>query len=131
MAKFTEGELKVMRILWKHGELKPADIQAHHPDDIKNPALRSYLTILLEKGHVTRRLEGKAYYYQAKTPKESVARRMCRELVERFFNGSTEALVAHLIKTENYSEEDLLQLQRAARGKSADEKTQREEEGKS
>lgn len=56
MSRFTEGELKVMRILWQHGELKPADIQAKHADDIKNPALRSYLTILLEKGHVTRRL---------------------------------------------------------------------------
>ena len=48
MARFTEGELKVMRILWAHGELKPAHIQQPFPERINNPALRSYLTVLLE-----------------------------------------------------------------------------------
>ena len=26
MAKFTAGELKVMQLLWEHGEMKPADM---------------------------------------------------------------------------------------------------------
>ena len=29
MPRFTAGELEVMRILWEHGEMKPAEIQAH------------------------------------------------------------------------------------------------------
>ena len=49
MPRFTPGELSVMRILWTHGESKPADIQKMFPEPIKNPALRSYLTILVEK----------------------------------------------------------------------------------
>ena len=64
MPRFTPGELKVMRLLWEHGEMKPADLQKRFPEPIKNPALRSYLTTLLEKGHVTRRLVGKAYLLQ-------------------------------------------------------------------
>ncbi len=31
MPQFTKGELEIMRILWKHGELKPADIQDQYP----------------------------------------------------------------------------------------------------
>ena len=31
MSRFTKGELEVMRILWKHGELKPAEIQERFP----------------------------------------------------------------------------------------------------
>ena len=48
MTQFTSGEMTVMRILWEHGELKPAEIHAHFPRDIKNASLRSYLAILLD-----------------------------------------------------------------------------------
>ena len=53
MPPLTPGELKVMRLLWEHGEMKPADLQGRFPEPIKNPALRFYLTTLVEKGHVT------------------------------------------------------------------------------
>ncbi len=114
MAKFTPGELEVMRILWSHGELKPAEIQQHFPRRIKNNALRSYLTILLEKGHVVRQRKGKAYYYRAKTRLESTFRSMFDELVGACFDGSTEALLCHLIKREELTEDDLLELKRMA-----------------
>ena len=74
MPRFTQGELEIMRILWERGELKPAEIHAHFPRKITNASLRSYLAILLEKGHVVRRRVGKAYYYRAKTRRESTFR---------------------------------------------------------
>lgn len=114
MAKFTPGELEVMRILWSHGELKPAEIQRRFSREIRNNALRSYLTILLEKGHVIRQRKGKAYYYRAKTRLESTFRLMFDELVRSCFDGSTEALLCHLIKQEELSEDDLLELKRMA-----------------
>jgi BlaI family penicillinase repressor len=67
MPRFTTRELKVMKLLWEHGELKPGELQDRFPEPIKNPALRSYLTTLLEKGHVVRRRVGKAYYYKPVT----------------------------------------------------------------
>src|SRR5687768_13530960 len=70
MTKFTEVELEVMNILWEHGELKPAEVIEHYPRPIQNSAVRSFLAVLLKKGHVTRRKVGKAYYYKAKTPRE-------------------------------------------------------------
>ena len=39
MPRFTQGELEIMRILWKHGELKPAEIQEHFPRPIFLPYL--------------------------------------------------------------------------------------------
>ena len=112
MSRFTAGELEVMRILWKHQELKPAEIQALFPREIKNPALRSYLAILLRKGHVARRRVGKAYVYRAKTKRESTFRSMLRELVRVCCDGSVEMLLCHLIKSERLSDEDLLELKR-------------------
>ena len=112
MPRFTQGELEIMRILWEHGELKPAEIHAHFPRKIKNPSLRSYLAILLDKGHVVRRRVGKAYYYRAKTRRESTFRDMLRDLTRVCCDGSVETLLCQLIRTQKLSEADLLELKR-------------------
>ena len=114
MPRFTPGELKVMRLLWEHGELKPVELQERFPQPIKNPALRSYLTTLVQKGHLTRRRVGKAYYYKAATRSRSAFRTMLAELVEAYCGGSVSALVMNLIKSEKLSEADLLELKRLA-----------------
>ena len=126
MAQFTAAELEVMQILWQHGEMKPAEIQKRFPRKIKNPALRSVLSILFEKGHVTRHLQGKAYFYKVTTKQRHAFRRMLRELVDTFCSGSTEALLLNLIKSEELSEDDLLELKRLAdEGASRGEKSRR------
>ncbi len=117
MPGFTKGELEVMRILWKHGEMKPAEIQDRFPWKIQNSSLRSYLAILLEKGHLIRRRMGKAYYYRAKTRCESTFRSMLCDLTRICCDGSVEALLCQLIRSEKLSEEDLIELKRIAEEK--------------
>jgi predicted transcriptional regulator len=112
MPRFTQGELEVMQILWTHGELKPAEIHGRFPRNITNPSLRSYLAILLEKGHVVRRRVGKAYYYKAKTRRESTFRAMLRDLTRVCCEGSVQTLLCQLIRSEKLSEADLLELKR-------------------
>jgi len=112
MPRFTQGELEIMRILWSGGEMKPAQIHARFPRKITNPTLRSYLMILLEKGHVVRRRVGKAYYYRAKTRRESTFRSMLRDLTRVCCDGSVQNLLCQLIRTERLSEVDLLALKR-------------------
>ena len=114
MARFTAGEMEVMQILWEHGELKPAEIQKYFSRAIKNAALRSYLSILVDKGHLTRRSKGKAFYYRAKTKRESTFRSMLGDLVDTFCGGSSEALLCHLLSKEKLSPEELLDLHRMA-----------------
>lgn len=117
MSRFTPGEMKVMRLLWEHGELKPVELQERFPEPIKNPALRSYLTTLVNKGHVARRLVGKAYHYRAVTRPRSAFRTMLGELVDTYCGGSVRDLVMNLIKSEKLSEQELLELKRLAEGK--------------
>ncbi len=117
MPQFTKGELEVMRILWEHGELKPAEIQKRFPWELKNPSLRSYLTILLDKGHVGRRRIGKAFFYKAKTRRDSAFRSMVRDVTRVCCDGSVEVLLCQLIRSEKLSEEDLLELKRLSEEK--------------
>lgn len=114
MARFTPGELHVMQLLWEHGELKPSQIQELYPEPIKNPALRSYLTILVEKQHIARRKVGKAFFYKAITPKQSAFRSTLRELIDSYCSGSTQALLLNLIRSEKLSEAELVELKRLA-----------------
>jgi predicted transcriptional regulator len=106
--------MEVMRVLWEHGELKPAEIQERFPRPIKNAALRSYLSILHAKGHVSRRRGGNAFYYRPKTKRESTFRSMLSDLVNTFCDGSVEALLCRLLATEKLSQEELLELHRMA-----------------
>lgn len=116
MPRFTLGELAVMHILWEHGELKPSEVQEHFPEPIKNPALRSYLGILLEKGHVSRRKVGKTYYYKAVTRRNTAFRSTIREIAEAYCDGSAKKLILNLIRTEKLSKAELLELKRLADG---------------
>jgi predicted transcriptional regulator len=115
MSQLTQGELEVMQILWEHGELKPSEIQDVFPREIKNPALRSVLGILLDKGHVSRRQVGKAFLYKAKTKRESAFRSMLGHLADQFCEGSTRSLLFNLVESEKLSDDDIAELKRVAK----------------
>jgi len=112
MSRFTEGELEIMRILWDHGEQKPAAIQEQFPRKITNSSLRSYLAILLEKNHLVRRRVGKAYFYRAKTRRNSAFRSMLRDVTRTYCGGSVDALLCQLIRSQKLSSEDLIELKK-------------------
>ena len=112
MAKFTGAELDVMEILWREGECSATAIEERISRPITNSSIRSILTILLEKGHLTRRKVGKAFFYTAKTHPESAFTTAYKRMIDAFFRGSTDAFLAHLIEREKLSETELLNLKR-------------------
>ena len=119
MKNLTAREFEVMTVLWKGGALKPAEIERKFPRPIRNAALRSLLLLLLEKGRVTRKKIGKAYYYKAKTPQTSEFKRHIRRLAAAFFRGSPSALIAQLIKHEKLSDQDIRELKKIVREKNS------------
>ncbi len=114
MESFTPSELEIMKVLWEHGSLKPSEIEDHYPRPVGNAAVRSVLLILLDKGHVTRKKVGKAYFYRARTQPDSEFRRWTHRFADVFCGGSPKALIAQLIKSEKLSAEDIRELQRVA-----------------
>lgn len=114
MISLNENELEVLRILWEQGELKPAEIQAHFSWPIENATLRSVLVNLVEKKHVVRRLQGKAFFYAARIPKANLLENLMQNLARVFAGGSHKELVAQLVETADVEPADLLLLRRAA-----------------
>ena len=125
MANLNSNELEALRILWEQGTLKPAEIQEHFSWPIENATLRSVLRLLVEKGHITRRKEGKAYFYQARTSQKGMLSSMAQLMAHVFSGGSPTGLIAELIRTEKLSKEELAELQRIA-----DEKVSKSQKAK-
>jgi len=118
MMSLNETELEVLRILWERGELKPAEIQSHFSWPIENATLRSVLVNLVGKKHVTRRLQGKAFFYAARIPKASLLQNFTQRLAQIFAGGSHKELVAQLVETADIQPADLELLRQTASGTS-------------
>jgi len=114
MQDLNQNELEVMRILWEHGPLKPAAIQEEFSWPIENATLRSVLAVLMDKGHVTRRRNGKAYFYRARSGRRRGLARMAERMAQVFAGGSTTDLIAQLIRIERLSAVEIEELRRIA-----------------
>jgi predicted transcriptional regulator len=114
MTSLNQNELEALRILWERGELKPADIQARFSWPIENATLRSVLVNLVEKQHITRRLQGNAFFYAARVPKATLLQTMMQTLARVFAGGSHQELVVQLIETSDIRAADLKLIREAA-----------------
>jgi BlaI family penicillinase repressor len=112
----NQNELETLRILWERGELKPAEIQELFSWPIENATLRSVLVTLMDKGHIARKLQGKAFYYRPQVPKATLLKSMMATLVNVFAGGSPRELVAQLVETNDLKPEDLEFVRQTARG---------------
>ena len=130
MKTFTPGELEIMQVLWQHGSLKPAEILEHLDRPLTNPALRSVLRVLMEKGHVARQKKGKAYYYRTKSTAPTAFKKMTHRLADIFCGGSSFELIAQLLKSEDLSEEDVRQLQELAQEKGSETTSSKKNQGR-
>lgn len=124
MTSLNQKELEALRILWEQGELKPAEIQAHFSWPIENATLRSVLVNLVENKHITRRLQGKAFFYAALVPKATLLQTMMHTLARVFAGGSHRELVVQLMETSDIKPADLRLIRKTAAGLSS-KKTKR------
>jgi BlaI family penicillinase repressor len=91
-------ELECLSVLWPLGEGTVRDI--HRALAESRP--RAYTTVMTimdrleQKGIVARRKVGRAFLYEPKLSAEEARLKAVEKIVEGFFNGSSEALVAHL-----------------------------------
>ncbi len=91
-------ELACMNTLWPIGEGTVREIR----DRLAERRPRAYTTImtimdrLARKGVVERRKVGRAYFYRANLTAEEARAQALRQVVENFFGGSIEALLAQL-----------------------------------
>ncbi len=112
---FTEVELEFMQVIWAAGEVSTDHVQEvlnERGRNLSDGSIRKVLSILIEKGHLTRRREGRAFLYKPKVREGQAHRKMVQDLVKRAFGGSAGLMVAALFDSNALNERDLKDIKR-------------------
>ena len=112
---FTEVELEFMQIIWERGKVSTEDMQnalKKEGRNLSDGAIRKILSILIEKGHLTREKAGRSFIYCANVPKEQADSNMVRDLLSRAFSGSVTRMAAALLNSRDVSDGDIEEIKR-------------------
>lgn len=93
-------ERQIMDVLYKLERGTVGEVLAALPDRRNYSTVRAQLRVLEEKGHVRHEEQGLRYLYFPAVPREVARRSALRHLMETFFDGSTEKVVAALLGGE-------------------------------
>jgi len=91
-------ELECLKALWNLGEANVKDVRQALARN-RNLAYTTVMTILdrlARKGAAERRKVGRSFVYAPALSREVIRRAAVRELVDSFFDGSPESLLAYL-----------------------------------
>jgi len=93
-------ERQIMDVLYKLERASVGQVLATLPDRPNYSTVRAQLRVLEEKGHVRHEEHGLRYVYFPAVPRDVARRSALRHLVETFFDGSVENVVAALLGGE-------------------------------
>jgi predicted transcriptional regulator len=110
----SRRERQIMDILYRLERASVGEVLAKMAGKSSYSTVRAQLRVLEEKGHVSHEEHGLRYVYVPAVPREVASRSALRHLVETFFDGSTEKVVAALLGGEvaRISPEELDRLAR-------------------
>jgi predicted transcriptional regulator len=108
-ATLTRRERQIMDILYKRGRATAGDVMEDLPGDPHYSTVRTQLRVLEGKGHVTHEEQGLRYIYMPAVPRRAARKSALRHLVDTFFDGSAEQVVAAVLGGEGskVSDEEL------------------------
>src|SRR5450432_133758 len=93
-------ERQIMDLLYKLERATVAQVLSALPDHPNYSTVRAQLRVLEEKGHIRHEEHGLRFVYFPAVPRDVARRSALRHLIETFFDGSTEKVVAALLGGE-------------------------------
>jgi BlaI family penicillinase repressor len=110
----SRRERQIMDIIYELNEATAAQVMERLPNPPSYSAVRALLRVLEEKGHLNHKQDGPRYVFVPTLPRDEARENALKHLVNTFFDGSTEKVVAALldISDEKLSEDDYQRLSR-------------------
>ncbi|MHC4889819.1 MAG: BlaI/MecI/CopY family transcriptional regulator [Planctomycetota bacterium] len=105
----TPAELEVLQIIWEHGPCTVREVMNLLKP--KRPrvytSVMSLMNVMAEKGLLNQEPKGRAFIYSAKVSRDKTQSSMLSDLLNRAFDGSANALVAHLLEQAEPNSEEI------------------------
>lgn len=110
----TPAELEILKVLWDQGPVTVRGVMEHLPQSPPRAytTVMSLLNVMHEKGLVERQPHGRAFQYRAAEKREKTLGSMVGDIVDRAFEGSASALVAHLLQEAKPTRRELEEIRR-------------------
>ena len=111
----TEGELRLMDVLWDRGPSTVAEVaEALKSLGLAYNTVLTTMRILEDKGFVqhAKPAEGRAFVYEPLVGRDEAGRHAIRYLVSRFFRNSPELLVLNMLNDEDLTVRELQKIRK-------------------
>jgi len=95
----TRREREIMDIVHRRGRATAHEVMAELADPPSYSAVRTFLRLLEERGHVRHEQDGARYIYMPTVARRDAQRSAISHLVDTFFDGSVEDAVASLVES--------------------------------
>ena len=108
-SRLGDLELSILNVLWERGPCTVREVLVALSVEPR-PAYTTVLTMMRlmhEKGYLERDERDRAHVYSARLREQRVKRNLLRDLINRAFRGSAEALLVRLVEDERLSREEL------------------------
>ncbi|MGB2987411.1 MAG: BlaI/MecI/CopY family transcriptional regulator [Phycisphaerae bacterium] len=109
------AELDALKVLWGHGPATVRKVMTHLHEGGRRVAyttVQTLLTRLEQKRYVTSNKSEFAYVYRAKLTRDRVTQSRLKTLVNQLYDGAAGPLVLQLIRTEQFTAEEIETLQK-------------------
>jgi BlaI family penicillinase repressor len=93
----SRRERQIMDILYQRGRATAAEIHERLPNRPSYSAVRAKLRVLEEKGHIRHEERDLRYVFLPTIPRERAKRSALEHMLETFFDGSAEQVIAALL----------------------------------
>jgi len=118
----TDVELEFMRVVWAGGEVYVEYMRnalKKRARNLQDGTIRKVLGILVRKGYLIRRREGRRMLYKARFKPDQTRKGLVKNLVDRAFGGSATMMVASLLDSRAVRKKDIAEIKKliAAREK--------------
>jgi len=93
----SRRERQIMDVIYSRGQATAAEVLEGLPDPPGYSAVRAMLRLLEEKGYLKHEQDGPRYLFKPTLAREKARKSALKQMLETFFDGSTEQAVAALL----------------------------------
>lgn len=108
----TDREADVIQVLWDNGPSLVAEVRERLKDDLAYTTVLTVLRTLEAKGYAGHHEEGRGHRYFASIQQQTAQKSALQHLTNKFFNGSAELLLTHLVTDQKLSSEQIARMRK-------------------
>ncbi len=112
MERLTKAEEPIMKIIWDKGDVFVKEIVNDLPEQTPYNTVSSLVRILESKGMVGHRAFGRTHQYFPVVKRGEYRKRMLKNMIVEYFDGSYKGLLSQILEDGDVSEEEINELKK-------------------